>query len=336
MKLYIGVDFHPYQQTICWVDQETGEIRIIEIRHRDRERLWEFYRSQPPSDVGIEASGRCAWFARLLAGCGHTLRLGDAKKIRKRAETRHKNDRLDAELIWRLLERGDFPEVLQRPPESQDVLRMLSCRASLVRERTRVCNRLQAMARDAGFERCAAQTVRFREQLEAVGCPEAERFEREHLFGRLDELRPRIAAVGRWLAQRAAGDERVSLLQTQAGVGVLAALAFAHYVGDVRRFEKVRQVTRFLGYDSVQDASADRCRFGPISKQGPPLVRHLLGQAAHIAVRSDERLRSCYLHLRKHKSFGVAKTAAARRLSVKLAIMLRDGISAREFDERGR
>ncbi len=25
MSLYIGVDFHPHQQTVCWCDTETGE-----------------------------------------------------------------------------------------------------------------------------------------------------------------------------------------------------------------------------------------------------------------------------------------------------------------------
>jgi hypothetical protein len=58
--------------------------------------------------------------------------------------------------------------------------------------------------------------------------------------------------------------------------------------------------------------------------------------AAHIACRSDVKLKSFYKRLAKKKPKPVAKTAAARKLLVKLAIMLRDQITAEEFDQRGR
>jgi len=58
--------------------------------------------------------------------------------------------------------------------------------------------------------------------------------------------------------------------------------------------------------------------------------------AAHIASRSDVKLKSFYKRLAKKKPKPVAKTAAARKLLVKLAIMLRDQITAEEFDQRGR
>jgi hypothetical protein len=40
--------------------------------------------------------------------------------------------------------------------------------------------------------------------------------------------------------------------------------------------------------------------------------------------------------LAKKKTKAVAKTATARKLLVKLSIMLRDNITAAEFDQRGR
>jgi hypothetical protein len=47
-------------------------------------------------------------------------------------------------------------------------------------------------------------------------------------------------------------------------------------------------------------------------------------------------LKSFYKRLSKKKPKAVAKTAAARKLLVKLSIMLRDNITADEFDRRGR
>ena len=87
---------------------------------------------------------------------------------------------------------------------------------------------------------------------------------------------------------------------------------------------------------ALEKSSAGKIKFGGISKQGNWLLRYLLGQAAHLAARHDGRLKSFYKKLAKKKAKSVAKTAVARKLLVKLAIMLRDQITAAEFDERGR
>ena len=61
MTLYIGVDFHPHQQTVAWCDTQTGETRTFDLEH-DLRRVREFYTSlREPAIVGIEASIRAAW-----------------------------------------------------------------------------------------------------------------------------------------------------------------------------------------------------------------------------------------------------------------------------------
>ena len=140
-----------------------------------------------------------------------------------------------------------------------------------------------------------------------------------------------------WLKRKAAADKKAELVRTQKGVGYLTALAVVHTLGDVSRFARLpKQVASFAGLDPLERSSAGKTRFGKISKAGSPLLRHLLGNAAQMAVRTDTRLKSFYKRLSKKKPKGVAKTAAARKLLVKLAIMLRDGITADEFDRRGR
>ena len=106
MPLYIGVDFHPHQQTVCWCDLETGEIRTRTIFHNTAE-LTKFYRAMPASIVGIEATSKATWFEQLLFDNHHQLIVGNPNVIRKRAVSRHKNDNRDAQLIFDLLTRGD-------------------------------------------------------------------------------------------------------------------------------------------------------------------------------------------------------------------------------------
>jgi transposase len=173
--------------------------------------------------------------------------------------------------------------------------------------------------------------------VKTVEIDEAGRLARSQYFELLRSLDDRIAELETWLKAKVAKDEKAELLLTQKGVGYLTALAAVHTLGDVTRFTRLsKQVASFVGLDPVEKSSAGRTRFGKISKAGSPMLRSHVGQAANIAVRSDAKLKSFYKRLAKKKPKAVAKTAAARKLLVKLSIMLRDNITADEFDRRGR
>lgn len=336
MTLYTGVDFHPHQQTVAWCDTKTGETETIDLLH-DMEQVRKFYNSLPePAIIGIEASTRAAWFENMLFETKHTLLVGNPVLIRKRATSRHKNDHRDAELILELLVRGEFPALWRRPPESNQILEILRLRLSLVRQRTQIYNRLQALAHNVGLPKGRMKTAAFQALIKAANMDEAGDLGRKHLFGLLGTFNERIAEFETWLKAKAAPDKKVELLLTQTGVGYLTALATVHTLGDVSRFANVpKQVTCFAGFDPLEKSSAGKIRFGRISKAGSSLLRFQLGQAAQIAARSDVKLKSFYKRLAKKKPKAVAKTAASRKLLVKLSIMLRDNITAQEFDRRG-
>lgn len=337
MTLYIGVDFHPHQQTVAWCDVQTGETRTLDLTH-EAGNVQRFYTSLPePAVIGIEASARAAWFENMVFETGHKLFVGNPVLIRKRAVSRHKNDRRDAELILELLLRGEFPAIWRRPPESNRVIEILCLRQRLVRQRTQVCNRLQALAHNVGLPKGKMRTLVFQSLLKAAEMDEAGRLARSQYFELLCLLDARVAELEKWLKAKAEVNKDVQLLETQKGVGYLTALATVHTLGDVSRFTRLsRSVASFAGLDPLERSSAGKTRFGRISKAGSPLLRYQLGQAAQIAARSDIKLKSFYKRLLKKKPKAVAKTAAARKLLVKLAIMLRDNITADEFDRRGR
>lgn len=336
MTLYIGVDFHPHQQTNSWCDTRTGEMRTIELIN-DPEIVRKFYSSLPePAVVGIEASARASWFENMLFETGHKLFVGNPVLIRKRATSRHKSDRRDAELILELLLRDEFPAIWRRPPESDQILEILRLRQTLVRQRTQAYNRLQALAHDVGLPKGRIRTTGFQKLVKAAEMNEVSSIRRGHMFSLVENLSEQITELDEWLKKRAE-DDAVQLLLSQKGVGHLTALATVHTLGDVSRFPRLsKQIASFAGLDPVEKSSAGRVRFGSISKAGSSLLRYQLGLAAQIASRSDVKLKSFYKRLAKKKPKAVAKTAAARKLLVKLSIMLRDKITAEEFDRRGR
>jgi transposase len=147
----------------------------------------------------------------------------------------------------------------------------------------------------------------------------------------LDE---RIRQLEDQVAEAAAGDPAARRLLTHPGVGPV--LTTVVVLGPVCRFPGSKEVASYVGLAPALHASADRHYLGQITKQGNPFLRVVLVQAASVAIRYDEDLHRLYTTLRRRRGHAKAKVAVARKLLIRLFIMLRDGIDYDEFRRRGR
>ena len=111
MTLYIGVDFHPHQQTVSYCRSDEGEVHQASLVH-NVEQVRRFYKQLPKAVVGIEASCTAAWFEQMLIELGYELKVGNPTAIRARARSRHKSDKRDADLLLDLLGSVD---ILSKP-----------------------------------------------------------------------------------------------------------------------------------------------------------------------------------------------------------------------------
>ena len=125
-------------------------------------------------------------------------------------------------------------------------------------------------------------------------------------------------------------------LITHPGVGALTALATIVVLGPVARFHDSKHVVSYVGLAPAVNASADKYHLGHITKQGSTLLRFALGQAASHAARMDVDLKRAYFTIMHRRGRPKAKVAVARKLLVRLFIMLRDQIDYDEFRRRGR
>jgi transposase len=144
----------------------------------------------------------------------------------------------------------------------------------------------------------------------------------------VEELDQRLEAE---VARRPAAQR----LMTHPGVGPLTALATVLVLGEVERFAEVRQVTSYVGLIPAEESSGGRQRFGHLTKQGSRLLRFLLVEAGQTASQKDAGLNRTYKRLTFRKGRSIAKVAVARKLIIRLYIMLRDQIDYAEFCRRG-
>ena len=334
MTVYIGVDFHPYEQTVAFVSDEDGEISYRRFLHGDKQSIRAFYRKfGEDAVIGVEATGCLWWFEKMLGESGQKLEIGDPRMIRRAALSRHKSDLRDAETILDLLVNGQFPSIVPRSEESREVLDLLHYRQTLVQKRTSIANQLQAFARGKGLAKFRMPAVKARRKLTGAPVTDIETLLVNSRLDLFDHLTREMKAIQERLTLLAEADERARLLMTHPGVGVINALALVHTLGDVRRFRRKEEVVAFVGLDPLEKSSGEKKRMGQISKHGSRLARHLLGQAAQAC--RDNRIRKFYLEVSRRRGRPKAKVAAARKLLINCYIMLRDGISYEEFQRRG-
>jgi transposase len=216
------------------------------------------------------------------------------------------------------------------------VLQQLRYRQKLVKMRTMVVNSLLYLASSRGVTlRSQLQSQRGQERMRQLALPAPLAQQRDELCQLLLELNSKIDKVQSWLEDKAAADVRVQRLRTHYGIGPLTGLCLVYTLESVDRFANPRRVTGYVGFDPVEDSSAERRRIGSISKQGSRLLRFYLVEAGQVAVRQDPELARIYKRILIRRGHATAKVAIGRRLLVRAFIMLRDEIDFTEFQRRG-
>ena len=323
--LIIGCDFHPSWEHICWLDPETGETGEQKLVHGDGEAD-RFYRAlKEPALVGLEATGNCHWLIDLLAELGHEVWVGDAAQIRASYVRKQKTDKRDAGHILRLLVEGRFPRLWVPDRQTRDMRQLLIHRHKLVEIRARVKNGLQHLALNQGMQKKRKLWSEAGQQaLRALPLQPWAARRREDLLGLLRALDAQIAPLDRAVSEAAEQNGEARLLMQQPGVGPITALASLLTIGDVSRFPRGKHIASYVGLIPREHSSGGKQKLGAITKQGNRMMRWLLVEAAHQAIRYDVEFKKEFLHRCHSRPKQVAKVAAARKLAVKLYWMLRN------------
>jgi len=335
MKI-IGVDLHTRQQTIAMLDDETGEL-VEKVLNHSGEEVREFYSALPrPALVGFEATGSMHWFLRLMKEFEIDCRVGHPAKDRAAEPRKQKNDRRDARLILTLLAEQRFPAIWMPSCKQRDLQVLLRHRHQLVRIRTRVQLGLQALALSHGLRRGSSLwTPGGQHTLRALPLAPYAAAQRDSLLALYPQLQHSIDRLNHQVEQQAQQRPHACRLMTHPGVGPVTALATEVFLGDPTRFADGKAVASYVGMIPSERSSGRHQRFGKLSKQGNSLLRFLWGEATLHAARRDPELQRFYRRKLVQKGMGKARMAAARKLGIRLWIMLRDQIDYTEFCRRG-
>jgi transposase len=313
---HVGLDIHSKHITIC-VLGDTGQV-FRRCRVRGLEEMLGILRGLPDRFVVCyEASCGYGHYHDLLRPLAARVLVAHPGRLRLIFRSRDKNDRKYAERLAKLLYLGETPTVQVPPAEVRTWRELINCRGQVIAKRTRAKNAVRALLRGAGValpKQPGLWTKGGLAWLRQLALPTASQdLRRDLLLEEIETLIRQVRRIERQLNQQAQRTPAVAQLRTIPGVGIRTAEAVAAFVDDPQRFPNAKAVGRYFGLVPCQDQSGDRNRLGHITREGAPVVRQLVAEAAWQAIRRSPAVRAYFERVQRgdpqRKKIAVVATA---------------------------
>lgn len=323
MAIVGGFDVHRNQITFDYLETETGAVTRGEIRPATAPSLrsWlERFNGQPVAFAVEATTGWRFVVEELLAAGGeaHLAEPADTRALRG-PKRRAKNDRADARHLRELLQTGRLPESWIPPPHIQEMRSLARLRKTLVDQRSAWQHRIQATlfhyGQPAAPRRLGQETAAWLDGLALNPAAKQSIELAQRMVEHINEELAPLEAELRQLARRYVG---CRALMRHFGIGPITAVAILSEHGDARRFSSSRKALRHTGLDITVYESDGKRAPGRLSRQGPPVLRWALYEAANCATRSSSPDHAYYLQVAARVGHNRARLAVARRLMRRL------------------
>lgn len=298
---YVGLDVHKSQSTVCVLDQGGRKLFTRTIHGPWSKVLAEVKKVKRPFAVCFEASTGYGYLYDRLAEVARRVVVAHPGQLRLIFRAKRKNDRVDAHKLATLLLLNAVPPVHVPDQDVRAWRAMIEHRQRQVAERTRIKNTLRALLRSHGI--AAPRGLWSRRGLlwlEELALPHIlDAVRRDDLLERLQSIDRSISRVEKVLNALGRQHPGVQLLRSIPGVGPRTGEAVVAYIDDPRRFTRSKAIGSYFGLVPCLDASADRSRYGHITREGPTTVRQLLVEAAWQGIRRSPRIGAYFERIRQ-------------------------------------
>lgn len=300
---FIGLDISKRSIQLCILDSRGKVVKELSVANNDRDLYEQLGRLRGPLSVCYEAScGYGHLYDRLSTIAKHVC-VAHPGHLRLIFKSKRKNDRVDAKKLATLLLLDQVPAVYVPSMNIRGWRRMIEFRNRLVRERTRLKNRLRALCRSHAIALPANKRVWTKKGLQMLADlsfdhPSAT-LERDISISELKHNAEQTRRIEKELNRIADDHPAVILLRSIPGVGPRTAEAVAAFIDRPQRFRKSKHIAAYFGLVPSQDQSGNVNRLGHITREGPSVVRRLLTEAAWQGIRHSPRIRAYFERVRR-------------------------------------
>jgi len=328
MTFYAGLDVHKefiYAQVL----DEQGTSKIERKFMNTPEALDYFLEHvDGTTEFVLEACGMYEPVYDRIEEQGFSVKVAHPLKTRAIASARIKTDAIDAKVLANLLRTDLVAESHVPSKEIRELRSLVRRRTSLVRQRSHLKHQAHSILLKNGIK--APMTDIFgkmgKKFLQQVELPYAERLALDNLLAITESFDERVSLSDTAINGTVEANQSIKRLTTIPGVGNFSALLVYADIDNVKRFKSAKHLCSYAGIVPSVYQSGSTIRRGSITKTGSRLLRWVLVQNAHKAVRSDPLLAKYFNHLKKKKGTQKAIVAVARKILTYMYIMLTEGV----------
>ena len=325
---HIAIDLGGRESQIC-VRGETGE--IVEEKRVFTNALGKYLKKRESARVIVETCAEAFTVAESALASGHEVRVVPGTLVRTLGvgARKTKTDKKDARVLSEVSSRIDLPSVHIPSQRARQLKTICGTRELLVETRTKLVNGVRGWLRTHAQRPATGAMVSFparvrqhceRQELSLLDC-----IERQLLV--IETLNQQIKDADKDLRSCVESIEICKLLMTIPGIGPVTAARYVSAIDDVSRFRGGHAVASYFGLVPGENSSSDKKRRLSITKAGATKVRWALVQAAWVLWRT-QKLNPMVVwaeQIEVRRGRRVAITALARKLSVVMFAMWRDG-----------
>lgn len=281
----VGIDLAKNVFQVHGVDQVGRTVLRKRLR---RAEVTAFMARLPSCVVGLEACCGAHYWARVLEGLGHQVKLIAPQFVKPYVKS-NKNDANDAEAICEAVGRPHMRFVHRKSIEQQDVQALHRVRSRLIGSRTALVNQIRGLLAEYGvvLPQSIGQVRRGLPMVLEDAGNELSTLGRRlfnGLYEQLVDLDKRIEELDEEIARLFHSNSVCQRIGEIEGVGPLIATAMVSAIGDGRSFKNGRQLSAWLGLVPRQESSGGKTRLLGISKRGDSYLRTLLVHGARSVV----------------------------------------------------
>ena len=323
--MYFGLDVHKKFIQVCKLS-ESGKVLGNYRINGDGESISKFASELKSTDSVVLETTFNSWSVyNLLKESKAKIVVSDSNQVKAIAHAKVKTDKVDAEILARLLKADFIPEVEMPSEKTWSYRQLISHLRNLSKQKTSIKNSIWGILNRSlikpPYENIFTQ--KGMKWLGEVNLDPLLRLQMNNFLLMLESVAVAAKEGEEALEKIAANEKDIQLLLSIPGVGLKVALGFVSAIGDVNRFKTPNQLASYFGLTPRLSQSADKSYSGRITKAGTAYGRWLAIEAAQSLALSGSPITASYYKIKNKKGHNIAVTALARKLIVVVWHMLK-------------
>lgn len=237
-------------------------------------------------------------------------------------EKRQKTDKIDSRKLAKSIRNNELKGIYIPSIEMQEDRNLLRARQKIVRDKTRVKNRIKSYLKFQGVNQLEFEERKWGKKYiaslksmnfatkSATFAFQAYLNELEFLEGQekiLDQQIKELSKTERY-------SENVVLLLSVPSIGLTSAMILLTEIGDMTRFKRLDDLCSFFGLIPNCHSSGEKDRVGHITARCNQFLKSIIVECAWVAMRKDPALLQCYKELLVRMDSNKAIIRIAKRL----------------------